>query len=445
LVLTRFFTEVVQMAPRAANFADVPLALFVCALVLARPRTDRRLSAIFICGLFLFTVCVVGVLANLSRVAAGPVALFLIGIFEPLVFYYAVRRLWPPGNAGSLSRLLVILGTIQFAVVAFIDLPRFLRSGNPDQISGTFGENPYQLVFFLLVVMALVAGIAVGEPKRAAARLAPLFFLGASVVIFMAQYRALLVATVLTGLLVVILLRRARIRGLAHGLFALLAIGASLTYVAQRFPLTRLSPALRVVQQDPGGLISAKIKTFDTVLNLYADQPQSILTGTGPGTYSSRAWQTFALIGIGSKANVAAPYVSKLTGGAAYHTDVSDRYVLPSYESPNRVLGSRALSSPFVSYTSLLAEVGVLGFIALMTLYSTALMRGVKAAGRTIGRSAPGDALPALCLATAVSFFVVLQMALFDNWLEATRVTAPAWMLLAVVTNELEARRARQV
>ena len=215
--------------------------------------------------------------------------------------------------------------------------------------------------------------------------------------------------------------------------------------LAQRFPLTRLSPALRVVQQDPGGLISTKVKTFDAVLNLYADRPQSILTGTGPVPTRSRAWQTFALVGIGSKANVAAPYVSKLTGGVAYHTDVSDRYVLPSYENPNRVLGSRALSSPFVSYASLLAEVGVLGFIAVITLYATALMRGVRAAGRMIGRSEPGDPLPALCLATAVSFFVLLQMALFDNWLEATRVTVPAWMLLAVITKELEARSAHEV
>ena len=59
LVLTRFFTEVVPVVPRAANFADVPLALFVCTLVLTRPRIDRVLSPIFLCGLFLFTVCVV--------------------------------------------------------------------------------------------------------------------------------------------------------------------------------------------------------------------------------------------------------------------------------------------------------------------------------------------------------------------------------------------------
>ena len=35
-------------------------------------------------------------------------------------------------------------------------------------------------------------------------------------------------------------------------------------------------------------------------------------------------------------------------------------------------------------------------------------------------------------------------MALFDNWLEATRVTVPAWMLLAVITKELEARSAHE-
>jgi hypothetical protein len=445
LVLTRFFTEVVHVAPRAANFADVPLAVFVCALVLLRPRVGRPMGVIFVAGFVLLLVCVIGVLANLDRVAAGPVLLFLSGIFEPLVFFYAVLRLWPPGNAGSLSRLLVVLGVIQLAVVGLIDVPRFLASGNPDEISGTFGENPYQLVFFLLIVTALFAGIAVQEPRRLSARVAPAFFVGAFAVIFMAQYRALLLTTMLAALLIVVMLRRARLRGLMHGLAALLAIAVSLTYVAQRLPMTRLSPALNVVQRDPGGLVSAKLKAFGSVLDLYSDRPQAILTGTGPGTFSSRAWQTFALLGMSSQANVAAPYVAKLTGGAAYHTDVSDKYVLPQYQNPDRVLGSRAVTSPFISYTSLLAEVGLVGFVAVMLLYGAACMRSLRAAATTIGRSRLGDPLPALALATAIGFFVLLQMAFFDNWLEATRVTVPVWMLLAVTTKELEYRNARGI
>ena len=341
LVLVRLFTEVVHVIPRAANFCDLPLAVVMLALATTRPRLKTNIAPVFLPSLALFTMCVVGVVANPSRVAAGPVVLFVLGMFEPLAFYYATLRLWPPGNSLALSRFLVALGLCQFAAVAAIDLPRFLRSGNPDQISGTFGTNAYQLVFFLLVVTSLVAGIASCEPKRLAARMAPLFFVASFGIIFLAQYRSLLVTTALTAILVATIIRRAHARGLLIGLSAVVAVGASLVFVANQFPTNRLSPALRVVEHKPGSLISQKLEPFRAVLDLYTAQPQAIVTGTGPGTYSSRAWETFALIGIDSKANVAAPYVSRLTGGVAYHTDVSDRYVLPRYKSAVLTFGSR--------------------------------------------------------------------------------------------------------
>ena len=55
-------------------------------------------------------------------------------------------------------------------------------------------------------------------------------------------------------------------------------------------------------------------------------------------------------------------------------------------------------------------------------------------------RAAPGDPLPALLLATTIAFFVLLQLAALDNWLEVTRITFLSWALLAVVTRESDAR-----
>ena len=57
------------------------------------------------------------------------------------------------------------------------------------------------------------------------------------------------------------------------------------------------------------------------------------------------------------------------------------------------------------------------------------------------GRAAlPGDPLPGLCCASMVAFFVLLQMGTLDNWLEVTRITFIAWIILAVAMKEFASR-----
>src|SRR4029077_20867051 len=113
---------------------------------------------------------VVSTVANPSRVAAAPVLVFLYDFLAPLGIYYAVYRLWTPGNSLAFSRLLVTIGVVQFFVVGGIQLPHFLSSGNPDVISGTFGHTYNQLVFCLIALTALLGGISNFERRRSAAR-----------------------------------------------------------------------------------------------------------------------------------------------------------------------------------------------------------------------------------------------------------------------------------
>jgi hypothetical protein len=54
--------------------------------------------------------------------------------------------------------------------------------------------------------------------------------------------------------------------------------------------------------------------------------------------------------------------------------------------------------------------------------------------------AARGDPLPALLLACTAAFFVLVQLALLDNWLEVARITFFSWALLAIATKEFEAR-----
>lgn len=446
IVVIRFFTEVLGVLPRAFNFIDVPLlAVLVAAAAAHHARSDehREEATRYLPAAVLFLVlCVLATVANPSRVQAGPVLVFVYGFLGPLILYWAVYRLWPPGAALSLSRLLIGLLFVQFAVVALIDLPRFLASDNPDEISGTFGENPYQLVFFLLVIAAMLAGIFTFEHRRAVARFAPVLFLAILGVILLAQYRALLFTTALTILALTLVLGSARARGLVAGAVAAIAFVSALSYTSQAFPILNFSPVLSTFQSDPTSYVSKRGRALSHFARLYGDEPRYIATGTGPGTYSSRAWQTFSQIKSTSASNVQGRYASLLTGGKPYETDVSKKYVTTQARRAESIAGSKALSSPYSSYGGLLAEVGLLGFLVMVAIYIRAFAQAIRMTVVTRLRAKPGDPLPALVFGSAMALFVLLQMGFLDNWLEVARVTFPSWILLAVATKEFRARYA---
>jgi O-antigen ligase len=119
---------------------------------------------------------------------------------------------------------------------------------------------------------------------------------------------------------------------------------------------------------------------------------------------------------------------------------VSDRYVTPRLESAPAVLGSNAVNSPFSSYLTLLAEVGVVGFVLIVGMYFGALLHAGRTALGTMRRATRTDPLPALALATTVAFFLLVQMAFLENWWETARATVPSWMMLAVCLKEYAAR-----
>jgi DNA-binding XRE family transcriptional regulator len=440
LVVIRFFTEKISFVPGVANFVDLPI-IFVLVVAVAASRSNVvREGPFFVPAVLFLLVCVVSAVANASRVDIGPTLLFVYGFLGPLVFYYAAYRLWPAGQSLSLSRLIVGLVVLEFVVVLAVDLPKFAHTTNPDDISGTFGQNAYQLVFFLIVGASLIAGIATFEAGRLAARAAPFLLAACFAVIFLAQYRALLATTALSAVLVAALVSTVRGRGLVTGTLLVIACLASLSYVAAHFPVTKIRPTLTAFRASPVSLLRQRLAPLESVATLFGEKPGYIVLGTGPGTFSSRAWRTFARPDT-RDVDPASRVASALSGGRRYETDVSRRYTLASYRSNRAILGSSALTSPFSSYTSLLAEVGFLGFILMIGCYVFALVQAGRMALISMRASTRGDPLPAILLATTVAFFVLLQMAALDNWLEVARVTIPAWILLAVGTREFEARQ----
>ena len=296
ILLIRFFTEVIGVLPRAFNFIDVPLLALLVGAAAAHPAPSgqhREEASRYLPAAFLFlALCVLATVANPSRVQAGPVLVFVYGFLGPLIALLGRVPALAGRRCAPLSRLLIALLFVQFAVVALIDIPRFLSTENPDEISGTFGENPYQLVFFLLVMAAVIAGIFTFEHRRAVARFAPALFVAIIGVILLAQYRALLFTTALTILVLTLVLGSARARGLVAGAVAAVAFVSALSYTSQAFPILNFAPVVSTFQSNPTSYVSERANALSHFARLYGDEPRYIATGTGPGTYASRAWLT---------------------------------------------------------------------------------------------------------------------------------------------------------
>ncbi|HZO58642.1 MAG TPA: helix-turn-helix transcriptional regulator [Solirubrobacterales bacterium] len=445
LVCVRFFTEVYKIVPRAANFLDIPIfiALVLGALLLpaVRSRMDTRHAFIFVFpALLVLVACALATLVNPTRVALPPALVFIYGYLAPIGIYLATYRIWPAGSALSLSRLFVVLALIQLVVVVAVDVPRFIPTQDPDLISGTFGTNAYQLVYFLILTGALLAGIFTFEPDRRVAKYVPFLFIAILATIFLAQYRALILTTAAALVLIGLLLGRFRARGVLIGFAVLATFVVTLSFTARSLPYLGLGPAVKAFTADPGQIVTERVRGLDHLAHLFTDHPRYMFTGTGPGTYSSRAWQTFAQADSTNPSNVAGRYALALTGGEVYGTDVSDEYVLPQASNPQVFQGSYALKVPFSDYTSLLAEIGFFGFCAMVFIYLAAMVRAGRLTLALRRVAVRGDPLPAMALASTVGFFVLLQMGILQSWLEVTRLTFPTWILLAVVTKEYHAR-----
>ena len=444
LVCIRLVTEVYSVVPRAANFIDIPIFLvlaFAAMLVPTGRGPGRAYLRLGVPSMVFIVLSIISGIVNAERTEAAPVVVFVYGFLAPFAIYAAVYRIWPQGSARALSNTLVCLGVLQLVIVAAVDLPRFVDTGDPDLISGTFGTNAYQLVFLLLVVAALLAGIFTLEPGRTMARLAPVLLLAFFAVILLAQYRALLATTLITTVAIGILLGR-HVRGVLITVVALIAFSITFSYISDHYPGLKLKTTATTLTESPTSYVRHRLEGTEPVRHLYGDDELASLTGTGPGTFSSRAWQTFAKAGSTSQSNVAGGYAQKLVGGI-YTTDVSDKYVAPQIETGTLLEGSRAISSPFSSYLGLAAETGVLGLALIVGIYLWALFRSGHLAKATIAAADGRDSVPALALAATIGLLTLLQMALLENWLEVTRLTFVVWAMLAVVSKEIDARAAR--
>ncbi len=435
LICIRFFSENLRVVPRLAQYIDVPITIVVgfCGVLtfirrgyrVGGPKYGAVLYAFFLASL-------VSALVNVSRVELLPVAMFVFNFAAPLVFVVVtINARLSRKDVEQVVRVFFWLGVTQLVVAVLYGLPKFLATKNPDYISGTFGQNAYQFTYFiglwLLYVLGGVAVLGPGSRRRGqgiAISLAALVVFG---LFYAAQYRAMLIF--FTAVILVALWAspaRASSRIMMTVVISAVSV-ITLIVVATAFPNLKLLKVFDLFEDSTPIVQSGKVEAFKNVGTMYQDIPQAALVGSGPATFSSRAYIVFSEKPRESKEAVGALIVGMR--GGQYVTDVAKKYVQTI--DTTAIQGGTTMANPMSSYTSLAAEVGPIGLVVYFSAYLMALsysyrrLRANARAGNRLGTQ--------LAFACFGGIPLLLVQAFFDNWLETTRVSIPLWILVGLL------------
>ena len=439
IICIRFFSENLGLVPRVVQYIDVPLtalSAFCALLVFARrgyPVGRPRFGAL----LYLFwCVSLLSAVVNASRVEVLPIAMFLINFSAPLIFALVTSRAdFTRSDISMVLKTFFWLGIVQLAVGLLYSTPRFLTTGNPDYVSGTFGLNAYQFTYFLGLWMLYVLGGAVAKdpakPKRKGQSAAILLVTVAVFGLFYAaQYRAMLVFFTFV-ILLTLWMTPTHLSGRA--LLTVMVAGVSvvaLIVVSTAFPNLKLLKTFDLLEDASPIVQSGKIKAVKNVGMMYADMPHVAVIGSGPATFSSRAYLVFSSEPRPEK-EAAGVIATGLVGGQLYGTDVAQKYLGNIEFRP--IQGGTTVASTKSSYTSLAAEVGLLG----LSIYLTPYLMALRFCFRRL-RAGPGVGDPLsvrLALTCFGGLILLLIQALFDNWLDTARVAIPLWVLIGLLYN----------
>jgi hypothetical protein len=435
IVCIRFFSENLGLVPGVVQFIDVPLTgLLILFLFLTLARRGLYKDSLHL-KLLLFAfyaISLVSLFANSWRVEWLPSLLFLFGFTAPYLFALGVMNArFTRYDIAFVIKTFFWLGLLELAMGFFYGFPVFLATGNPDFVSGTFGRNPYQFTYFIGVwFLYVLGGVAVksDSPRRGWGLAVALAAVAVFVLFYAAQYRAMLIFFTAV-ILVTLWASPARV---SSRVVLTIVVGTvsviSLIVIGTAYPNLKLLRVFDLFEDTTPVVQSGKVEVVKNIVSMYSEMNHTAFIGSGPATFSSRGYTTFADNPDASK-DAAGPLAVSLMGGKRYATDVARRYVATIADRP--IQGGTTLSSPLSSYTSLAAEVGLLGLIAYLAAYVAALVfsfRSLRASARA------GDGMGVrLGFACFGGLILLLIQAGFDNWLETTRVAIPMWILVGLL------------
>ncbi|GAB4581720.1 MAG: hypothetical protein Fur0022_44700 [Anaerolineales bacterium] len=428
--LTRLFSDKLGLLPGWANFLDYPFLILFAVYVFvtsSHRRKSPQASGFGFLILALSANIAISALLNLSRLHPGAFFLFIVGFLEPLVYMLLAYALTPRKETVELLvKVLFLVGWLQIAVVVLMDLPTFFETRNPDFISGTFGENPYQMVFYLLTWNVLILS------SKPAYRMRTVWLIGVMImqgvilaIILLAQFRAIIPFAAITWVITGVLVTRRRSQALLTGVFSLIIFAGLFLAINRMFPELKYNDFFELADRSDEVVNSGKVQAILNFGELISEQPQILVFGAGPGTYASRGFRTFSFEGKGDLANQIYREVFKTD---YYITDLAAKYVLPTAEL--FAFGSATTAVPWFSYLAIPAELGLPGFFLIIALYIRTILKASKLVYEE-------HKLAVLARWVVVSMVLLLQMAFLENWLENSRLTVPVWVVFGVVLSQI--------
>jgi hypothetical protein len=430
LIGVRFFTEQVPVLPRFLNAVDlivVPLLLPLCALwVMVRGRWRLRGASFFVLAWLLLLAWALSWAANASEVHWLGALLFIVGLLTPVAFYLILVNIGLDQRfSRRMLRLLMVL-LLANLLIGTVQAAQGVSGTSHDFVFGTFGYNQNQLAFFLIMMVSyLLARWRYGQASRVDLAL----MLWAGVLFLLCAFQTLWLVFAFSAMLVFGLVTELRGRLLAGRLphrLVLLVIGGIL---APLIVLSTISFARFDVLRTLGEIPTyfdrlGKVQLLRSVPQVWELRPGSLLVGVGPGAFNSRAFRSIAIVPYGSAgpSDVASALVTPF-----YRSELSARFILPYFQRGIFFLSGANTDGPFTSYVSVPIEIGLPGAAALLGLYALIV--------RDLVRSIRTDVdVERRILATwaLMGVFMLLGLALIDNYLETTRYTMMVWLAAAV-------------
>lgn len=436
LLVSRFFSETLGVAPKAIDLLDmlvVPFLLFIAVFSGRVVDADRKLdSKILRLTVVFIVICILSSLINYDRTHIGPVLLYIFGFLEgPMIFVILNRVIRAKKRFGDMmGRFLNTMVLVEIATVAFVSIPIFLATGNPDKVSGTFGNNAYQFSAFLVVMGGYFLGRQTTSKKSLVYTVAIQIFIFFTFVLL--QFRAGVPAFFATyGVMAAALYGRKIIRlGLIVGIFAVIGYMA-FSFVQEQDYKLKYEDFETLLENPEAVLDYGKALSYVNTYTLMGEEPMAIVIGTGPGTFVSRANYTFTTEMNISKEKGVGPILKAVFGDVDYSTEIQKKYIDPLLNM-GTLFGSVQVNNPNSSILAVFVETGIPGLLVIAILYGSVIALARK--HLILGKKVGDPVLIQLSCALLGGVTYLLMVSPLDNYMEMGRITLPIWLLFWTVT-----------
>jgi len=437
-MLSKFFSENVKILPKYIDLINFPLFAFLFTTLVVsfkkKSQQDGGETRFILYSFGIFSICtIISILFSTSSILFPASILFYVGLIEGPVLYISLNKYVRKTEKmiSNLNKYFIVLLIFNLAIVFLINLPEFAITGNPDKISGAYGNNQNQFSTLLLINGAYLLGYNFMKKSRTSVVIITQLVI--FIVFYLSQFRAATPFFLVSYFIIIGILYGKRI---LYRLIPIATIGAIL--IASILYLTESDERVKGLRYEEwGDLIShpldflylGKFQIYGSVIDMYKDYPETILTGAGPGNFLSRANFTFNY-----EINVKGKGVGEIIKDIfdikySYYSDLHYKYV-KNRIAQEIIFGTYQLSNPATSYLSALSEIGIIGGMTIITLYIFLIIKSIKFF-RIIREKNPQYIPLAIALVGITTY--VFQLAFLEYYWEMARVTLPVWLLFWAV------------